>query len=178
MTNYNEQYELDPETELTIDPAQLDVEWFRQPDLFLRYARAAAEAEKVAKEAHETVKIVRSELIKKANTAPDNCLGEKVKATAGNVEAYYREHPDHIAAKEAQISAEFDRDIMQAAKSAIYMKKTTLENLVRLAVQGWFAAPVTPHTLEEMKERVGGVDDKTIENRIRARQKKKMSRGK
>jgi len=113
-----------------------------------------------AKQTAETVKIVRSELVLEANTA-------LTKPTGPNVEAYYRNHSKHKNAKEEQIQAEYERDLMFAAKSAIYMKKATLENLTRLAALGWFSAPISPRSFEELSDLVEKRQNQNADKKVR-----------
>ena len=174
---YSDSYTLKPDEELGIDPERLDVEWIKHPDTFHKYAHAAADAERTAKEAAENVKVIRSELIRKANKNPERYLGKGNKATGTNVEAYYRKHPDHIEAKEELIEAEYERDIIQAAKSAMFMKKVALESLVKLAMQGWFASPVAPKTMTELKEQIDEADARTTSSMVKkAKDQGKMGR--
>lgn len=140
MYNENE-FNLD----LEIDPDNLDVELLRQPMLFSKYARMEAGAKKAMAEAHEDLKITRSQLIKEVASNKDYGNAQKV-------EAYYRDHPDHIAAKEKLIQAEYEANILSNTVFSLHQRKTVLENLVRLALAEWFARPGMGRELaEELK---------------------------
>ena len=131
-----------------IDPSALDVEWLGQAALAIKYGKNWAECTKRVTEAEEQVKITRAELIKEANEEPDTCLGEGVKPTGPNVEAYYRTHADHIAAKNEWIEAQYELNMASVAKSEIgYTRKLALENLVKLHGQNYFAGPSVPRDL-------------------------------
>lgn len=160
MDDAFEKFELEPETDITVNPDDLDVEWFRQSGLFLKYSRASAEAERRVKIAEQNIKVVRSKFIKEANETLD-------KPTGQNVEAYYRTHPRHKEAKQELIDAEYERDIINGSKSAIYMKKSALENLVRLAALGWFSAPVAPRTFEELSKKMEEYEGNSVNKKIR-----------
>lgn len=155
-----EKFELDPENDITVNPDDLDVEWLRQSSLFQKYGRATADAEKRVKIAIQNIKVVRSRLVNEANTFLD-------KPTGQNVEAHYRTHPDHQDAKQELIDAEYERDLIASAKSAIYMKKSTLENLVKLATLGWFSAPVAPRTFEELSKKMEEYENNAVNKKVR-----------
>lgn len=160
MGDVYEQFDLDPENDIAVHQEDIDVEWLRQSSLFLKYGKASAEAEKRVKMAEQNIKVVRSELIKEASTILD-------KPTDSNKEAYYRTHPKHQDAKQELIDAEFERDLLVNAKSAIYMKKSALENLVKLAVLGWFSAPVAPRTFEELGKKMEEYESNSVNKKIR-----------
>lgn len=160
MGDVYEQFELDPENDIPVHNDDIDVEWLRQSSLFLKYGRASAEAEKRVKIAEQNIKVVRSELVMEANEKLD-------KPTGQNVEAYYRTHPKHQAAKQELIDAEYERDLLQSAKSAIYMKKSALENLVKLTALGWFSAPVAPKSFEELARKMEEYETTSANKKIR-----------
>jgi hypothetical protein len=66
----------DYEKDCYIDPSQLDIAALEQTNLTMRYSKEAAYYERKAKQAHEAVKTLRSQLIKEANKDPDACLGK------------------------------------------------------------------------------------------------------
>lgn len=159
------QYDLDPENDLIVDPEELDIAWVQQSSKFLMYSRAAADADKRVKQAHENVKLTRAELVKEANEA-----GAKNDSMR---EAYFRPHPRYKEAKEEMIELEHERDIMNAAKSSVYMNKTVLENLVKLAMMGWFATPTTPRDLTDFSEKISEAQNAMVERMIRSKAKKR-----
>ena len=134
--------------DLRIDESALDIEWLNQPRIFMRYAMAAAEAERVAKRAKEKVKTIRSELIREVAKSPQETTG-KAKPTAQDTEAYYRVHEDYIEAKEELTEAEFENSLLWNAVSAFHQRKLCLENLVRLNGQQYFAGPSVPRDLAQ-----------------------------
>lgn len=160
------------EEELIIDINALDEEWLHQPQLFMKYAELAAEAEAEAKKAHEKIKIIRSQLIKLAQSDPEKHISGG-KATDKNVEAFYRDHEDHKKAKEEFIEAEYRRDLFTSAKSAFYQRKSSLENLVILHGQQYFAGPSVPREHgQAMKEKV----EETKSERVARRKSVRSSR--
>lgn len=135
--------DLDYERDIKIDPDALDVEWLRQPELFIKYSKACTEAERIAKRAIQAEKVCRSELIMEAWKDP-SVMGEGMKANAQTVEAYYRSHDDHQNAKRKSIKMDHEWEVMKSAVFAFHQRKVALENMVRLLGQEYFAAPSAP----------------------------------
>ena len=140
--------DFDYEKDLEIDPDALDVAALEQSNLAMRYSQAAAHHDRLAKKAHERVKVLRSQLTKEVATDPEGCLGKGQKATGAMIEAYYRDHPDYIAAKEAMIDAEYQRDLVKAAADHVsYQRKRMIEVLAQLLQQEYFSSPAAPREL-------------------------------
>jgi len=141
------------EEDIRIDEAALDVECVNQARLAMKYGRHWAECRQELQLAEENIKLVRSELIKEANEDPDRHLGAGIKSTAPVVEAYYRNHKRHKAAKKEWVEAMFEANTAEIAYKAItYDKKMALENLVKLHGQQYFAGPSVPRDLTEEME--------------------------
>ena len=136
-----------------IDPDALDVEWLRQADMAHRYIKHCVKARKAERLADERVKVIRSELIKKATEDPESTTG-KPKPTAADVEAFYRAHPDHQAAKQEWIEAASEAEYAEMAQKEIsWGRKATLENLVTLHGASYFAGPSAPRNISREWER-------------------------
>lgn len=147
--------ELDFKKDVEIDCNQLDVEWLLLPQLISSYGRALAEANSRLRKAEQKEKMVRSELILLAGEKGEKVLGAGVKPTAQSIEAYFRSHPDHIAAKEELLAAAEEAEMLQNAFNAINSKKPALENLSRLYLANYFSTPRDPRDLGEIyKERL------------------------
>jgi hypothetical protein len=139
---------LDFDKDVHIDHDALEIEWLRQSELFAKYARELANAEREVKRFDERVKVIRSELILEANKDPEKCLGEGIKPTDPKIEAFYRTHERYLKAKESRIEAEYNRDMIKVAVDASnYHRKPALENLVTLHGQNYFAGPTVPHNV-------------------------------
>ena len=82
------------DSDLEIVKAELDEEWVRQPQLFMKYAMASAELKRKAQEAQERSKLIKAELKANAAENPDRCLGRGVKASNEKLEAYASAHED------------------------------------------------------------------------------------
>lgn len=146
------------ENDLKIDPDKLDQEWLNQSNLFMKYAEMAAEAKKKMDEAAENVKVVRSVLIKE-------CKYKFKKATAQEVEAYYREDKRHKSAKQKQIQAEFEYNILNNAVFAFHQRKTALENLTKLWVGQYYSSPQANEDTDN--EKISEMRKKASRDKIR-----------
>lgn len=137
--------ETDYEKDLVVDKYKLDEECVRQPMLYMKYAKLAAEAKKQFDYAWERAKVTRAKLIKEA------------KGTAQEKEAFFRDHPDHKKAVRAKNDAEAEYNILNAASYALSQRKTMLEMLVKLWGGEYFSTPVPERVprkkMEEEKSR-------------------------
>lgn len=141
--------DFDFEEDLRIDVKALDIECVAQANLFMKYAREAAAANKAAAAADHHAKIVRSELILQAHSKGEKVLGKGVKASMQTVEAYYRNHPRHIKARDALAEAQFESSVLDGAMRAFLQRQRMLDNLVRLEAQQYFAGPSIPRDLNK-----------------------------
>lgn len=171
----NDLTELDFRKDIQINQDQLDIEWLRQADLVLAYGEALVEAKEYVRQCDQRVKVVRSELIleaKKGNA--EHVCGVK-KPSDSVCEAYYRTHPDHIAAVEAQIQAKKEEDLLQQTVYAIQNRKCSLEHLVRLMMAEYFTGPLEPHDLgdfsyDDFSDVAADFMKKAAENRKKTRE--------
>lgn len=147
--NLKEKITMNYSEDLRIDPDQLDVEWIEQPLLFHKYSALSAEANQFVRKCEERIKVVRSQLILDANQKGETVLGPKIKPIASNIEAYYRTHADHVAAKTALHEAQSEAEMLTNAVYAFHQRKVALENLTRLQGQNYFAGPTTPRNLSQ-----------------------------
>ncbi len=142
------------EKDMRIDETSLDIEWLDQVELAMKYGKLYAQAEKELTASEEEVKVIRSELIKEANEDPDKYLGEGIKPTGPNVEAYYRTHKRHKDIKKEIIELQFELNMTEVAKNEVsFTRKAALENLVTLHGQQYFAGPKVPRTITSEREK-------------------------
>lgn len=140
--------ELDYKTDIEIDEAALDIEWLNQPKLAMRYGEYLSKCKDRVLRAEESLKLIKAELNVKANEDPDLYLGQGVKPTGPNVEAYVRANKKHIAAKNEFMDASRDVTIADIAYQQISrVRKEALENLVKLHAAHYFAGPSVPREL-------------------------------
>ena len=143
------------EHDLAIDLDNLHEEWRMHPQIRKKYADELAHLEKVAKKAHEHVKVVRSRLIKEAKALKQ--------PSADLREAHYREHKDHVDAKNKQIEAEYNLSMAWNAVKAFDDRKHSLENAVKLLLANYFAAPREERIIEPGKRIVDKARDETTQ---------------
>lgn len=159
--------------DLEVSPTDLDIEWLRQPQLFMKYSAAAAYFQKRAAQAREQVKIIEAELKCDAAEDPEGCLGKGVKPSNEKLAAYALQHPDYKKAKEKWIEAEYRAQMAQQAVFAFQQRKTMLENLVQLQSMEYFSAPKTPRNIDRSFEKE--ITQKTVNSRISKARAKRRS---
>lgn len=139
--------ELNYEADVKIEESALDVEWLQQPALALKYGQHAAFMRKQANLAEQRVKVVAAELTRAAANDSLNLTG-KEKPTVGEIDAFVRTHPDHQRLKQAWIDADYEATYAETAHKEIsFTRKQSLENLVILHGQNYFAGPSIPRDL-------------------------------
>lgn len=137
--------------DVRIDESALDVEWLEQGEIAIEYGKELARLRKKVSILDEKVKIIRSELINKAYANPEKLPGGKVNMQV--VEAYYRTHKKHKAAKDELIEAQHELDMAEIAKNEMtFTRKTALENLVKLHIAAYFAGPNVPRDLTKIRQ--------------------------
>ena len=140
------------EDDIRIDETALDIEWLEQASLAMRYGQHYAECRRKLVEIEEKIKVIRAELIAEANEDPQRCCN-KDKPNAADIEAFYRNHKRHKRAKEQWVEAQYELDMAEIAKNEIsFTRKATLENLVRLHGQQYFAGPQVPRDLASERQ--------------------------
>lgn len=139
--------EVNYEEDLRIDPDALDTEWLDQSRLFMKYAEEAAKAKREMDKMKENCDVVYAETDSRVRTNPEKYDIEKI--TESTVKATITKSKRYQSAIEDFNHSKFDYDIAQAAVRAFDMRKSALENLVRLLGQSYFAAPMEPRNLPE-----------------------------
>lgn len=157
---------LDPE-ELEIDFSQLDVEWGKQNSIIDKYLKASAYCEKMVRKAEEKIKFIRSTLVLKVTSSPEECLGKGQKATGPQIEAFYRTDKEYLEAKTEWIEAQYVCDLVNGQKSKAYGRKTILEEATKLSLAGWFSAPIIPRPLQELVQKIEEQKLSNVDAKIR-----------
>lgn len=134
------------EADVSINPNALDVEWLEQPQTFMRYAMAAVDARDEMDRLKEEVDVVKAELDNKIRSAPEEFLGG-AKVTNPAVDACILRSEVYQKAFDRYLQARKTYEYLMAGVRAMDMKKTALENLVRLQGQQYFSAPKEPRDL-------------------------------
>lgn len=130
---------LDYASDVRIDPRNLDWEWLRQADLALLYGNELAEARRKVDNAKEAMDVEESKALLRAF--------EKVEKPVDKVKATAETDPEYLSKIQAYNKARYEAGLVQAAYDAIQTKKSSLENLVRLHGQQYFAGPSEPKEL-------------------------------
>lgn len=146
--------DLDYYEDLKFNPQNLGEEWQKQPLLYSRYADLAADAELAYNKAVEHKKTVRSQITLEVAKAGEKLLGDGVKPTEKNVEAYMRQTPKYIKAKEAELEAKRVMDVLKNAVFAFHQRKTALESTVQLVVSKIYASPSEPYELRQLADSI------------------------
>jgi len=176
--------ELNYHKDIKIDPDALDVEWLDQPDLLLDYSLAQDQAgkERDAKKV-ELEKAERHLKEEKARIALDMKKNPEdydlPKTSDSTIEDAVTIDPDYKTAKDAYFKAleafneakdNFNR-IYSATKS-IEGRKASLENLVKLLGQRYFAAPNAERNLKDEHYKRTAQTKKMAREKIKARRTK------
>lgn len=136
------------EVDIRIDESQLDVEWLEQPGLTFKYSKMVANLESAMNASKEALDLVRAELDVSIRKKPAEYGLEKVTEEALRNTILLQE--DFQEAQQELQDATYEYKIARAALDAITVRKSALENLVRLHGSNYFAGPSIPHDLQEM----------------------------
>ena len=159
------------EEDCNIDETALDVEWLDQGRIAGKWIRHFAYIKKQLRKAEEKKKIIRSELILKANENPEELIG-KAKPNAADIEAYYRSHTAYQAAVDELNELMEEVEFTEMAKNEIcWTRRQALENLVVLHGQQYFAGPKVPRNLTEEREKRTTVANNTVAEKMRRTKK-------
>lgn len=162
---------LNYEEEIVIQPDALDIEWLEQAALAMKYSKHFAKCKTAVMRVEEKVKYVRSVLVDKVTRKPS--LAGVEKATAPTIEAFYRTHKKYLKVKEVWMDAVEELTMAELAKNEIsFTRKATLENLVRLNGQNYFAGPSVPRNLREEMKAQSKRSNKSISNKLKSRRNK------
>jgi len=141
---------MDYEKDMRIDEKCLDVELLNQPEKVYKYSKLLAEAKQELELAKENLSLVKAEIDLDIRDNPDKYKLQKVTETAiTNIILLEEEY------KEAQArlnKAMYEVNVLQGAVYAINDRKSSLENLVKLHGQDYFAGPSIPHNLSELRK--------------------------
>jgi hypothetical protein len=154
--------EFNYEEDSKIDPFNLHEECIRQPELVEKYSKLAAIAQKELSDAHEHVKVTRSDIIKEIKE-------KNPKITLPELEAKYRTDPEHIEAKEAYIRAEYNYNMIMAGVYKMQSRKASLDNLISLHAQQYYSVPNLPREFTDV------VKSEKVRNKIRRSVNKRKS---
>jgi hypothetical protein len=168
--------------DIRIDVDRLEVEWLRQPHLYKKYARLAEDANDLVRKAKQYLDLKRAiadETVREEMKVTGEKITEKV------VESKVLQHPIYTKALDRYNRRLHEYNVIKnVALDSIHQKKSALENLVKLGLAEWFAAPIEPRSIQQVKElSMDVMDEKVRQNlnknkrsRTNAKSKKKSSR--
>lgn len=138
--------QLNYENDMDIDPSYLDICCIDQPQLVIKYARIAADAEMEMDSLKEKLDLVKAELDNEIRTDPEK-FDISVKLTEAVVSNAILMNDRYKKAMSAYLQAKHEFKIVSGATKAVDHRKSMLENLVKLHGQQYFAGPNVPHDL-------------------------------
>ena len=152
-----------------IDLSRLDEEWIQQPKRFFRWASQLADAKERLDEQKARLDVVRAEVSLDIRERPSNYdlpdkLTENLISNAILQQDKYQEALKLVRVKKYRV------DLVQAAVQAMDQRRSSLERLVSLHGQSYFATPRA--TEENAKEIV----DKIEKDSVRSKGKKKKAK--
>lgn len=132
---------MDYEKDICIEPDALDIEWVRQPFLYMEYAQEAARLDSIAKQKKEHLEVVDAQIdkvIRESNVK---------KPTEPQIRNEILLNHNHQQAYQEYIDALYEYNICIAGVRALDNKKSALENLVKLWQGSYFAGPKEPRDI-------------------------------
>ena len=134
--------------ELQIDHNALDVEWFDQPALFMKYAQASVQTKTDLDLAKHKLEIIKSEIETDIRKNPPAYAGaDAKKLTEASIHAIVIAHPDVQKAENTVIEARHTCDMFAMMVKAFDQRKYALQMAVTLFGQKYFAGPIEPRDL-------------------------------
>jgi hypothetical protein len=157
-----------------IDPAKLDVECLRQPELSFKWAQRSAKALATRDRLKSKRDVVAARLELECRKNPEEFGLAKITESA--VTATIKCHPDYIAADDEYNDAQEMKNVMDAAARKMNSREGMLRMLIELYKMEYFAGPTVPHDLiadwTEYKENESKSITKQQKRRTRKRRDK------
>ncbi len=153
-----------------IDLSRLDEEWINQPKRFFRWASQLADAKERLDEQKARLDVVRAEVSLDIRERPSNYdlpdkLTENLISNAILQQDKYQEALKLVRVKKYRV------DLVQAAVQAMDQRRSSLERLVSLHGQSYFATPRA--TEENAKEIVDKIEKDSVRSKGKKRKAKK-----
>lgn len=126
------------EEDLKIDRYNLDIEWLRQPSIYMKYIEEAAKADKAVRRAREKIEIIKAELHTIIRVEREN---QNLKTTKDILDSLIIQTPEYQNAVNNHIDMIEMSKIINGAVDAFNQRKNALENAVKLLLAGFFSAP-------------------------------------
>jgi hypothetical protein len=155
------------ENDLKIDDSALDLELLDQAMLFMRYAKHYAETRRILDEVKQALDVVKAETDSNIRKNPEKYGLEKVTDKA--IEAIILTDANCKKANQKFLDAKFELDMASNATQAMQIRKESLENLVRLNGQQYFAGPSVPHDLTKLRQQKEKIVEAKISSKLMRR---------
>jgi hypothetical protein len=154
------------EDDIEIDEQALDCEWLDQPKRMREYCKVAAEAHRQMDLAKENVDFVRATVERAVRSRPAEygvAPGVRGAVTEDSVKAAVQVHEQYQLAVREYIDAKYENDVANGTIRAFDHRKSSLERLVQLHGQSYFAGPAVPRDLAAERSR----RDQAVQARVR-----------
>ena len=154
--------------DINIDETALDVEWLNQPRLMAKYAVILATAARDVDYSKENLDVVRADLELEVRDKPEAFGVEKgTRVTEALVTAIVLGCDKYKKASREYIDAKYEHNIALGIVRAFDQRKSSLENLVRLHGQSYFAGPTIPRDLAEQRKAF----DESVQQKMKFRRR-------
>lgn len=154
--------------DLIIDEYELIKEWLNQAKLFNDYAQIKSDVDYALSKAKENLDVVSAEI--RLDIVKDPEIYGIKKYTEKILDALIFNEEDYKEQKNIVMAKTYERDMASNAVKAIEMRKSALENIVKLHGQNYFATPseagISGQVISEMK-------DEDVKSKMKARMSKK-----
>lgn len=124
-----------------IDKTRLDEELMNQPKMFFKYASLLAKAQRKESEARAAREVIKAEIDLKVRKNLKKYKIHEVKLTEAVIFGVVSKQPKFIKAQKKRLKAKYRTDLLQGAVYALNHRKSSLEGLVKLHGQNYFANP-------------------------------------
>lgn len=138
---------MDYEKDLKIDRYNLELEWERQPQLYVTWAEKHADAILERDRKKELLDLLKAELY--MEIVKEHLEKGDKKPTESMIANLILQHKDFKAASETYLEFKRDAEYLSGAREGMQHKKTALEHLSRLFINSYYADPNIPAKAKE-----------------------------
>ena len=143
---------------LEINKFELDREWMEQSGLYQRFSRIYAKQIEKLERADSVRKLTEAQLGKDVRENPDKY--DLRKATDAAVKETVICHPIYQNAVADAIKATYNVALLKGTCEAIQQRKSSLENLVKLFLNNYWADPRSDD--EEFRDKIRDIEKKNV----------------
>ena len=146
--------------DMSIDDSSLDLEVLDQPELMLKYSELCAEAKFDMDEEKENLELLHAQLDIEIRKDPEAFDLKNVKITEAVILNTIKQEENWQLANKKYLKARYTYEVLKGAVTAVEHRKTSLELLVKLYGQQYFAGPSVPRDLAaERRRKQANADD-------------------